>query len=117
MMMFATISLLVNMAILKVKNALTSTNQTETPAETKPAEDNSEEAVLSREIEAIKSKIRLQNLMDEKSKLEGELHSIEPVNQGEQISIDNLPSSEPVTKPVNDTANAEQTNDNPTEQN
>ena len=116
-MMFATISLLVNMSILKVKNALVATSDNSAPAETKPAEDNSEEAVLSREIEAIKSKIRLQNLMDEKSKLEGELHSIEPVNQGEQISIDNLPSSEPVTEPVNDTANAEQTNDNPTEQN
>ena len=116
-MMFATISLLINMSILKVKNALTTTTQKETPVEPKPAEDNSEEAVLSREIEAIKSKIRLQNLMDEKSKLEGELHSIEPASQGEQISIDNLPTIEPVIEPANDTTNAEQTNDNPTEQN
>lgn len=116
-MMFATISLLVNMAILKVKSALTATNQKETPVEPKPAEDNSEEAVLSREIEAIKSKIRLQNLMDEKTKLESELHSSATEPQGEQISIDNLPTSEPVSEPVSDNANAEQKPDNPTEQN
>ena len=93
-MMFATISLLVNMFILKVKNALLSTSQATHEPVSEPSNDNNEEELLTREIADMKSKIRLQNLIEEKAKLQNELHTYNSELQGEQMSIENFVSSD-----------------------
>ena len=107
-MMLITISLLINMFILKVKTALLSAQANQHQDDATVA-DNSEEAILARQIADIKSKIRIQNLQEEKARLEGELDSNAQVLEGEQISIDSLATSSG--------ANETHLSDSPVEQN